>query len=177
MKKRFDNAISDYSDAIDINPEFAVAYQNRGSAYFIKGDYQKAISDYSKALKLNPDDAVIYTSRGMAYLSEKDYQKALEEFNKAIELNPEYANAYINRGTCYNHIHQINKAAADYKKALELNPGSALNKKMTKYIELAASGWNFQNPYRYPVPDGQASYIQDSGPAGYGGGGYTGLKN
>ena len=89
MKKQFDNAISDYSNAIDMNPKLAVAYQNRGSAYYIKGDYDKAISDYDKAIELNPKNALTYSSRGNAYFMLNQLNSAISDYNKAIEFDPE----------------------------------------------------------------------------------------
>ena len=44
---------SENSKAIDLNPEDAAAYYNRGNAYVNQGEFDKAIQDYSKAIKLN----------------------------------------------------------------------------------------------------------------------------
>ncbi len=41
-----EQAITDFSTAIDINPDFAVAYYNRGRAY----DLEQALADFSTAL-------------------------------------------------------------------------------------------------------------------------------
>ena len=48
-------AIKDYSKAIEINPEFMYAYNNRGLAYESIGRISQAIADYKKALELNPN--------------------------------------------------------------------------------------------------------------------------
>ena len=37
-----------------INPKYAKAYNNRGLAYYYKGDYKRAIADYDQALRFNP---------------------------------------------------------------------------------------------------------------------------
>jgi tetratricopeptide (TPR) repeat protein len=42
-------AISDFNKAIEINPRDAMAYNNRGLAYFFKSDYEKAWDDVHKA--------------------------------------------------------------------------------------------------------------------------------
>src|SRR3989338_8732517 len=75
-KGQFDQAISDYNKALEINPRYAGAYYSRGVAYDSKGQYDQAISDYNKALELNPMDALAYYNRGVAYYSRKDYDKA-----------------------------------------------------------------------------------------------------
>ena len=45
--------IRDYSEAIQLNPEFAPAYNNRGNAYRILGRYELAIRDFDEAIRLN----------------------------------------------------------------------------------------------------------------------------
>ena len=45
----------DYHRAIEINPDFAQAYANRGIAYSHLNQYKKAIADYEKALALDPE--------------------------------------------------------------------------------------------------------------------------
>ncbi|MDP6321666.1 MAG: tetratricopeptide repeat protein, partial [Prochlorococcaceae cyanobacterium ETNP14_MAG_5] len=50
-------AISDYSKAIEINPEDAYAYSNRGNAKYESGDQQGACADWRKASSLGDKDA------------------------------------------------------------------------------------------------------------------------
>ena len=61
-----DQAITDYTRALEINPRYDVAYNNRGIAYRQKGQYDQAISDYNRALKINPRLAEAYYNRGNA---------------------------------------------------------------------------------------------------------------
>jgi len=90
-------AISDYSRAIEINPNLEVAYYNRGKAYKYKGSIQQAISDYSRAIEINPNFEKAYNNRGVAYYLTKEYDKAWKDVHKAEELgyavNPEFLNA------------------------------------------------------------------------------------
>jgi len=59
-RKEYDKAIADYTKAIQIDPKFASAYSNRGSAYGMKGEYDKAIADFNKAMELNPGIMYLY---------------------------------------------------------------------------------------------------------------------
>ncbi|MEW5861656.1 MAG: tetratricopeptide repeat protein [Cyanobacteriota bacterium] len=61
--RRWQKAIEDYTQALDINPNFTEAYTNRGVARFDLGDTQGAIDDYTLALQLNPNFAVAYNNR------------------------------------------------------------------------------------------------------------------
>jgi tetratricopeptide (TPR) repeat protein len=51
-QRKFDKAISDYNEAIRLNPNLAIAYNNRGIAYRRVGDHNKAHSDFATAKRL-----------------------------------------------------------------------------------------------------------------------------
>ena len=48
-------AISDYNEAIRINPNDSDAYYNRGIVKEVLGDKQGAIADYNEAIRINPN--------------------------------------------------------------------------------------------------------------------------
>ncbi len=121
-EKKFDEAIEEYTETIELNPKDADAYNNRGNAYSDIKEFDKAIEDYNKAIELNPKYAIAYNNRGVAHSDIKEFDKAIEDHNKAIELNPKYAIAYNNRGVAYRNIKEFDKAIEDYNKAIELNP-------------------------------------------------------
>jgi tetratricopeptide (TPR) repeat protein len=51
-KGQYDQAISDCTKALEINPRNAAAYNNRGIAYFHKREYEKSWKDVEKAQSL-----------------------------------------------------------------------------------------------------------------------------
>jgi tetratricopeptide (TPR) repeat protein len=53
-KKDYDRAIADYSEALRLDPVFALAFYNRSCAYRDKGDNDRAIDDYIHAILLDP---------------------------------------------------------------------------------------------------------------------------
>ena len=57
-KKDYDRAIADFTQAIKLDPNDAIAYGRRAKAYFAKGDYASAIVDYTQDIKLAPNGAV-----------------------------------------------------------------------------------------------------------------------
>jgi len=114
-----------YTKAIELDPKFSFAYNNRGISYAELEQYQRAIEDYNQAIKLNPDFATAYVNRGISYSELKQYEKAFEDYNQAFKLIPDYANAYFNRGTSYSKLKQYEKAIEDYNQAIKLNPEDA----------------------------------------------------
>ena len=73
----YQGAISNWSKAIEINPQDAIAYYNRGLAKDGLQDYHGAIVDYTKAIEINPQYAAAYSNRGVAKDDLKDYQGAI----------------------------------------------------------------------------------------------------
>ena len=51
-------SIDNYSQAIKLNPNYAIAYNHRGYVRYELGDKQGAMDDYNQAIKLNPSHAI-----------------------------------------------------------------------------------------------------------------------
>ncbi len=126
-KGLYDEAISDFTKAIEINPEYAECYTNRGIAYAEKRLYDLAISDFNKALEINPEDADGFVNRGIAYAKIRLYYESISDFTKAIEINPKDARAHLGRGEIYCNVKSNYDAAIlDFTKVIEINPRHAL---------------------------------------------------
>lgn len=126
-KREFDWA-REFDKAIELNPDNADAYFNRGDAYGEIGEYEKAIADYSKAIELKPSDASAYFNRGDAYGEIGEYGKAIVDYSKAIELNPGDADTYYNRGLAYQEKGEVPKAVSDIEKCIGLSTDRELTK-------------------------------------------------
>ena len=115
----YSGALTDYTQAIMLRPEFADAYFNRGRAKQGLGDYQGAIADYSKAVDLEPAHAKHYCFRGGIKSDHNDYHGGIGDFTKAVELDPNYAMAYFNRAMAFLGIGRKLEALSDFLKAKE----------------------------------------------------------
>ena len=76
---KYDEAITAFTKAIEIDPKTSAIYYNRGTAYFVLEAYQKAIDDYSKAIELDPSDAWPHSNRGAAYDELGEDRKAIDD--------------------------------------------------------------------------------------------------
>jgi hypothetical protein len=54
-KKDYDQAIADYTKALEIDPKYVSALNDRGLAYTSKGDYERAIADVTRAVELTAE--------------------------------------------------------------------------------------------------------------------------
>jgi tetratricopeptide (TPR) repeat protein len=117
-------AIENFNIAINLDNNFALAFNNRGNAfYFYKKEYDLAFKDYTKAIELNPNLSQAYGNRGnVFYYDKKEYDSAFKDYTKAIELDPNVAGAYNNRGLTFYFKKEYDLAIKDFDKAIELNP-------------------------------------------------------
>ncbi|MFY9839519.1 MAG: tetratricopeptide repeat protein, partial [Xanthobacteraceae bacterium] len=117
----FDRAISDYDQAIELNPKSGMAYNNLCDAYLDKGDNDRAIGDCNRAIQLDPTLAIAYRNRGNAYRYKGEAGSATADYNQAIELNPKFSQAYLARGLLSLDAGELPKALADINQASALN--------------------------------------------------------
>ena len=120
--EQYDDATSDFNQAIKLNPKDAKAYNNRGTVKAKLGEYNDAIPDFNQAIKLNPKYAKAYYHRGLAKARLKQHADAITDFNQAITLNPQYAEAYNDRGITKAKLGKYNDAITDLNQAITLNP-------------------------------------------------------
>ena len=79
-------AIQDYTEAIRLDPQYAIAYYTRGYAYYDLGQYERAIQDYDEAIRLNPQYANAYYNRGGSYEALGKTKEAERDFQIAKKL-------------------------------------------------------------------------------------------
>jgi len=115
-------AISDFTKAIEINPNVASYYNGSASAKYELKNYYGAISDIIKAIEINPNDAIYYNNRANVKYALKDYYGAISDITKAIEINPNLEGAYNKKGVYKSELKDYNGAILDYTKAIEINP-------------------------------------------------------
>ena len=127
-------SIEELSMVIKQQPNNALIYNNRGTAYYSLGQHQLAIEDYNKAISLKQNYADAYNNRGAAYYSLGQDKQAIEDFNKAISLKQNLANAYANRGLIYLKQGKKELGCPDAKKACELGQCKVSKEAQSKRI-------------------------------------------
>jgi tetratricopeptide (TPR) repeat protein len=119
---KINEAIQELSKAIELDPQYAVAYSHRADAYADKQKFKEAFADYNKAIELNPGYSVAYLNRAILYVQTSDLDKAIADYNRAIEIEPRNIFGYYNRGNTYAKQERYEQAIADYKTLLAINP-------------------------------------------------------
>ena len=86
--KDYRGAIIAVSKAIEIYPEYATGYVNRGSYYFRAGDNKKAKEDILYAISLSENHLYAHFVLAVIYLDEKDFNKADKIIRKILKYYP-----------------------------------------------------------------------------------------
>jgi tetratricopeptide (TPR) repeat protein len=113
-------ALTEYTRAIGIEPNNALAVCSRGVAYYRLGDDRHAMIDYTHAISIDRTLAMAYYRRGFLHYLAQDYSSAIADYNKSIELQPDFALAYSNRGYAYRDLYGEQEALLDWRFAAKL---------------------------------------------------------
>ncbi len=121
------NAAQAYTKAIQLDPKFLPAYEQRASDYLNLKQYPQAIRDYGIVLTLDPDNHTAYADRGLAKLESGENWGAIFDFGDAIRREKEGASylpdLYEHRADAYVRLGKYSEALSDYNKAIELKVG------------------------------------------------------
>ncbi|MHA7130365.1 tetratricopeptide repeat protein [Algoriphagus namhaensis] len=144
----FLKANTDYSICINLEPEFAEAYFNRGRSRYLLKQYENALEDFFRYLELpkgetsqiiyrkspgnsgyseittaqteNPAQA--YYHLGLCSIELEEFEGAVLYFDMAIESQPSDPNFYAEKGRALGRIGENDLAIAAFEKALALSP-------------------------------------------------------
>ncbi len=120
----WEKSISDYQQAIAMDPQFALAYRRLGYVYDVTGRLDEAFKNYQKAVALNPDDAIAQYDLGLAYYTRGDQDQARQHYQKAIDLDAHYSDAWHNLGIVYDNKGNKDEALRCYDQAISFNPNN-----------------------------------------------------
>ena len=130
LRQIFDRAILGYDEVIMLDPTDSQTFNNRGNAYFAKGDldqatdeYDDAIADYDRAIVLDQKNALAYSNRCWTHVVlGQNLQQALLDCDEALRIEPKNARAFDNRGFAYLKLGRADNAIENFNAALEINP-------------------------------------------------------
>lgn len=130
MKREWDAAIRDYTEALNRDANLAPAYYGRGLVWAEKADWDAAIDDYSKA-KGNADEKILKLSniliqRSWAYYEKGLDEESVEDLRATLDLDPHSINAHLTLGNVLSYKREYQEAISQYTKVIELDPQSAL---------------------------------------------------
>jgi tetratricopeptide (TPR) repeat protein len=121
---KYEAAIKDFTQAIQVKPDYADAYLNRARAYERLRLQETALSDLDRVIQMNPTSTEAYFERGQVLLELNQADKAIADFTSAINLKSDYWEAYASRGATFLRKSSFDWAISDYSRVIASGPDS-----------------------------------------------------
>lgn len=121
----FDEAIERLRIAIEINPNYALAYHGLGYALAVGGNPTEAVAQFDTALRLSPKDPYRWafkTMRAFSLLLIKDYEGAIEWGKRGIRDHKNMFWAYVHVLSALGHLDRSDEAKQVLANLLQVKP-------------------------------------------------------
>ncbi len=145
-QKEFQGAIDDFNKAVEIDPQYAEAYNARAEVYILiktetditptLEECETSRKDFAEAIRLKPDFLEAYYNRGKflklipknsetSLEPQKRFAEALADVQEVLRLDPKHQKAYLLRAEIFYGRQEYSKFFEDIDTLLKLNPQSS----------------------------------------------------
>lgn len=114
-------AITNYEQALKLNPENAQLYVNRGNLYYAQDNFTLSDKDFNRLTELDPGDPIGYLGLARNSIARKDYENAISSLTYASRLDSENAKVYAFRAEAFLGQKKWSDAVEDIIKGLSIN--------------------------------------------------------
>ena len=140
--RNLSDALKSYNKAVELKPDFAEAYNNKGNVLRKLNKKEDAIENYLKATKFNKNHIQAYYNLGCTFRELKKYSYSIENFEKVLKLKPDYLEAYLGLGNLHLELKQNDLALECYEKALKIKPDYSFLPGNILHIKLKLCLWD-----------------------------------
>lgn len=109
-------SLESYRRAIQLNPNFATAYQRYAWLLLSLGRREEALQAMRKAVELDPLSKVHHAALGTTLVLSQQYDEAIKHYRRTLELDPSQASMHLNLGDAYISKGLSREAVAEYEK-------------------------------------------------------------
>lgn len=113
------------AEAMQLEPEFAAAHSNYGSALAQQGDWKQAEDEFQTAIRLRPSFAEAHGNLANVLVQRRDVGGALAEYQRALALKPDYYVARLNLALVLAENGRLQDSLQQYQRLLGQVPQSA----------------------------------------------------
>ncbi len=130
-RANIDAAIAAFSQAVSLDPRFAIAYAALGEAYWERWDrmrdpraVDRAIEAGTTALTLDGSRPEVHYALAITLSGSGKLEEAIAALQRALALRPNYDDARRQLGRVLEQQGKIDEAAAEFRKAIAFRPNS-----------------------------------------------------
>jgi len=123
----FPETEKEVSRALELNPNYSIAYNLRSSLRLAKGQTNEAIAEAKRALDLDPFSLLFNNKLSTAYYYARDYPAALDQIKKTMQMDDQATFLHSDVCMVYAQMGRYDEAIAECQKAIILqkdDPGS-----------------------------------------------------
>lgn len=135
---RYQEALTEYTRAINLRPDYSTAYLGRGYVYQRLGDYKNALADYTKVIQLAPTDSEAHVVRGLLCDLMGNPEQAISDYTMAITIRPSNAAAHYHRGMDREKLGDLQGAIADLQAAAAMGHAESRSRLLAMGMEQPA---------------------------------------
>lgn len=123
---RLDEALRNYSMAIDLTPNAVTLLLNRAALYTQMGNIALAQTDYERVMAIDDRDVESRYNHGMLALNTGDAKTAESDFEDILRISPNSGLAKQGQGYVHKHAGNYEKAAECFSEVINVKPSSTL---------------------------------------------------
>ena len=118
---RYEDAVTFYDEAIQMEPENPKAWFGRGAALAKLQQLEAAIVAYEKAIQIKPDFSEAWFGKGAALAKLQQLEAAIAAYEKATQVKPDFFLAWFGRARSYALQGNLESMLESLQQALQLN--------------------------------------------------------
>lgn len=124
LKGKHEEALSDLSKSIELDPEMTQSYIKRASMNLELGSPEKAEADFMAAVEKNPNDPDIYYHRAQLHFIKGEFAEAQKDYQKSIDLDGDFIFSHIQLGVTQYKMGSIASGLATFRRCMKNFPNT-----------------------------------------------------
>ncbi len=120
-KNKIKSAISDYKNAIRLNPKKGEYLINLGATYAKAEQYDKAFESINKGMQLSPNNTNGFLNRSIMYMMRGEYEKQIKDLKAYLKVEPDSPDIWFEMGRAYMMLRRFDEALDAFNHAIHLD--------------------------------------------------------
>ncbi|KAJ0284920.1 hypothetical protein COL922a_006410 [Colletotrichum nupharicola] len=116
---KHDDAMSDLSKSIELDPSMTQSYIKRASMNLELGAPEKAADDFDKAMEQNAEDPDIYYHRAQLHFIKGEFSDAAKDYQKSIDLDRDFIFSHIQLGVTQYKMGSIASSMSTFRRCIK----------------------------------------------------------
>ncbi len=118
----FHTALASFNRAIEIQPNYHLAWNNKGSALNDLRRHEESLNCYNRAIEIQPNYHVAWNGKGVTLNDLGRYEEAIDCYNHALDIQPNFDYGWNNKGNALYGLSRYEEAIDCYNRALDIQP-------------------------------------------------------